>query len=208
MRRFVTDEVFKKLKSRITDEQIVYNRLYLNTVVLLGAKQENGKNILMIGVKSSYQRVKLISENKAEIIDSVMHSQHEVVFISRDIETSASKGSIYAHICSNCGASVKDSLDINCSHCGTELNSSKNEWIISDIKSMDEFKNYMETNSKDLDLKVKAPLEEDLYDVRDYAFNNVMVMIISDGVISSQERLFALELAKKWGYNTDSIRKL
>ena len=47
-----------------------------------------------------------------------------------------------------------------------------------------------------------------MYDVRDYAFNNVMVMIISDGVISSKERLFALELAKKWGYNTDSIQKL
>ena len=196
IRRFVTDEVFNKLKTRIVNDWIVYNRLYLNTVVLLGAKQENGKNILMVGVGSSYQRVKLVSENKAEIIDSVMHSQYEVVFISRNIEASASKGSIYAHLCPNCGAPVKDSLDINCSHCGLTLNNPKNEWIISDIKSVREFK------------KSTIPFGEDLYDVRDYAFNNVMVMIISDGVISSKERLFALELAKKWGYNTDSIQKL
>ena len=38
-----------------------------------------------------------------------------------------------------------------------------------------------------------------LYDVRDYAFNNVMVMIAADGVFDEEEQKFAPQLAKKWG---------
>lgn len=208
MRRFVTDSAFEKIKARMKDDKIVYNRLFLNSVTLLGAKQEAGKNLLMIGIKSSFQRVKLLGENQAVLVDTVINSRNEVLFMERDIQAVAAKGSIYARMCGACGAPSKDSLDVKCAYCGILLNSSKNEWIISDIMSMEEFRAYAAKNASTFDVEVKAPGEDELYDVRDYAFNNVMMMIGADGVFAAEEQEYALKLAKKWGYNTNLIKNL
>src|SRR5262249_24552799 len=40
-----------------------------------------------------------------------------------------------------------------------------------------------------------------LYDVRDYAFNNLMVMIAADGVFADEERKMAEDVARRLGYS-------
>jgi predicted lipid-binding transport protein (Tim44 family) len=208
MRRFVTDNAFNKLSSRMNDENIYYNRLYLNDVSLIGVRQENDKNILLVGVKSTYQRVKLVSENKAAFIDPAMMTKKEVIVMERNIQTETSKGSLYAHLCSTCGAPLKDSLDVSCPYCSAVLNSSKNEWIISDIFSTAEYENYFSQYAKDFAYKVDPSMADDLATVKDFAFNNMMILMAGDGVFADDEKRLAAELAKKWGFKVDNIQPI
>lgn len=208
MRRFVTDNAFSKLSKQISNENIFYNRLYLNDVSLIGVRHENDKNILLIGVKSTYQRVNLISEDKARFIDPAMMTKKEVVVMERNIQTETSKGSLYAHLCSNCGAPLKDSLDVTCPYCNSVLNSSKNEWIISDIFSMAEYENYFSQYSKEFAYKVDPSLADDLATIKDFAFNNMMILMSCDGVFADDEKKLAAELAKKWGFKVDNIQPM
>jgi hypothetical protein len=208
MRRFVADNAFNKLTGQIGNDNTYYNRLYLNDVSLIGVRQENEKNILLVGVKSTYQRVKLLSENKAVFIDPAMMTKKEVIVMERDIQTETSKGSLYAHLCSTCGAPLKDSLDVKCPYCNAVLNSSKNEWIIPDVFSMAEYENYFSQYSKDFAFKVDPSLADDLATVKDYAFNNMMIVMASDGIFADDEKRIATELAKKWSFKVDNVQPM
>ena len=101
MRRFVTDELYERL-SHFEEANIVYNRIYLNDVTLIGAHQTDNKNILSVAIRSSYQRV-MLNEGKATLLDSMVLSKTEVVLMSRDVNPGESKGSLYAHSCPTCG---------------------------------------------------------------------------------------------------------
>jgi tellurite resistance protein len=46
---------------------------------------------------------------------------------------------------------------------------------------------------------------EDMFDVRDYAFNNVAVMVAADNQITGEEKQLLRKLARKWGYNLSKI---
>ena len=208
MRRFVTDTAFNKFMNQMNNENIFYNRLYLNDVSLIGVRQENNKNILLVGIKSTYQKVKLLSEDKATLIDPAMVTKKEVIVMERNIQTETSKGSLYAHLCSTCGAPLKDSLDVICPYCNAVLNSSKNEWIIADIFSMSEYVDYFSQNEKDFAYKVNPALADDLATVKDFAFNNMMILMACDGVFAADEKKLATELAKKWGFKVDNIQPM
>lgn len=200
MRRFVSDEVFGKIPMPGAGTQVAYNRIYLNDVYLIGIAEEENRNVLAIAIKSSYQRVKL-ENGKASKIDHAVISRTDVVLMSRDRNASASKGSLYAHSCPSCGAPVENSLDIKCGYCGNALNSTGSEWIITDLMTIAAYEEYRSQNADSFSYSVKPSLIDKLYDVRDFAFNNVMVMIAADGVYADEEREFAEELAKKWGYD-------
>lgn len=204
MRRFVSDEFFDKFRSPAKDERIAYNRLYLNDVTLIGVSDDGEKNIISIAVKSSFQRVRLL-QRSLEKIDNVVISKTEVMLMGRDKNFSPSKGSIYAHQCSSCGAPVENSLNINCAYCGTPLNSTKGEWIVLDLLTPEQYEEYVSNNSDDFSYQKDLKLLDKLMDVRDFAFNNVMVVMAADGVFQDEEREFALKLARKWGYNPDKL---
>lgn len=204
MRRFVNDDVFELVRRRMTDGKIAFNRIFLNDVYLVGVHESDGKNHLSIAIKSSYQRV-AIKEGKAAKLDLAMVSNIEVVIMSRDRGASASKGSIYAHSCASCGAPVENSLELKCGYCSTALNSTSNEWIITGLMDVSEFEEFRKNNSAAFGHSVSTSLIDKLYDARDFALNNVMVMIAVDGAIDEKERLFAETIAKKWGYNTEMI---
>ena len=40
---------------------------------------------------------------------------------------------------------------------------------------------------------------------KDYAFNNILIIMAADGEFAKEEMMMAVRLAKKWGYNTDKI---
>ncbi len=204
MRRFVSDFAFNKIKMPDPGSRVAYNRIYLNYVHLVGIAEEEGRNVLAIAVKSSYQRVKLENESARKLDQSVV-SQTDVILMSRDKKASLSKGSIYAHSCPSCGAPVEDSLSVECRYCGSVLNSTGSEWIITDIMTMQEYREYQNRHKSDFTYRVKPERFEGLFDVRDYAINNMMVMIAADGVFGEEERRFADDLARKWGYDVSKL---
>lgn len=207
MRRFVSDSVFEKIKSRITGGTVAYNRIYLNDVYLVGVSESGNMNNLYVAIKSSSQRVS-IEGDRAKKIDQVLMSNTEIVVMSRDKNASASKGSIYSHTCANCGAPVQNSLNLKCEYCDIPLNSTGNEWIITDLMSMAEYNSFRSENKSEFGYNIDPSMIDKMMDVRDFAFNNIMVVIAADGDMSEEEHEFALDLASKWGYNVDKIEPL
>ncbi|MCK5268986.1 MAG: TIM44-like domain-containing protein [Spirochaetes bacterium] len=205
MRRFVSNELFEKLKA--SGENHVYNRIYLNDVSLLSVREEKQKNILSVSIRSSFQRVRL-TDGKAEKIDQAVISKTEIILLSRDKQASASKGSLYTHNCPNCGAAAENTLEIKCGYCDSPLNSTKNEWIITDIISVSEYQQYLSDHSSEFVYKIDPEMLDKMYDVRDFALNNVMVMIAADGVFDKEEEVFAKQIAKKWGFKVQNLQQM
>ena len=199
MRRFVSDKVFEQFKNRIPKENIVYNRFYLNDVSLLAIRQTDTRNVLYAGVRVTSQRA-ILEGSRARLLDPVLMTGFHVVQIERDRSASLSKGSVYAHLCPSCGAAVADSLDLKCTFCGSLLNSSKYEWIITGILSKEEYDSHIKEMMPQMGAAISPDLDDSLYDVRDFAFNNIMVIFGADGVFADEEKAMAEELAKKWGY--------
>ncbi len=204
MRRFVSNEYFTKFSTLKNTDRIEYNRLYLNDVTLIGVSDDGSKYILSIAVKSSFQRVHVL-QNSTENIDAVVVSKTEVMLMGRDKNFSASKGSIYAHQCSSCGAPVENSLEIHCAYCGAALNSTRGEWIVLDVLTPEQYNDYVNTHRGNFSYQKDLSVLDKLIDVRDFALNNVMVIMASDGFFQDEEREFALQLAHKWGYNPDKL---
>jgi len=208
MKRFVSNDLYSKLSIDIeSTSPFVYNRIYLSDVTLIGALQKNEKNILAIYVKSSYQRVS-INNDKLQILDPQLNTKTEIVLFSRNILASENKGSLYAHQCPSCGAPVQDTIDMNCAYCGTLLNSTEREWIITDILSLNQYVEYFKNNSSLFTAKMNPAKVVQSQKVRDYAFNNVLIMIAADGVFDLQEIDFANSIARNWGYNTNKVQGL
>ena len=205
MRRFVSDKVFNSLGIKEGGAPVSYNRIFLNDVFLAGISEEGNNNVLHIAVKSSYQRIK-IENNKVSRIDEAVVSRTEVLFMSRDRDAAGSKGSLYAHSCPGCGAPVENSLNINCTYCGNVMNSTGSEWIITDLMSLSDYNDWLSSNSSDLSYSVDTGLIDKLYDVRDFALNNLMLVIAADGVYAEEEKKFSEDLAKKWGYSVEKLQ--
>jgi len=207
MRRFVTDEALEKIKSRFTVENFVFNRLFLNYVTLIGVRQDETKNYLIFAIKSSYQRVNII-DKKAQVFDLALTSKQEFMVMVRDRGFQSSKGSLYAHSCPSCGGAIADTLDTKCSYCGSELNSPKNEWIVHDILNYYEYNDYLNQHKKDFSYQIDPNVLDGLFKVRDYAFNNMLIIFAADGVFEQKEKDLAEEVAKKWGYNIKQIQPI
>lgn len=206
MRRFVTDKAYEKF-SKFTEENLVYNRFFLNDVTLAGISQSEKKYNLSLSIKYSYQSV-LLKDGKATLVNPVVLTRTETVIMSRDMDAGVSKGSLYAHVCPSCGGPVKDTIDIKCQFCGNDLNSTKNEWIISDVLDTAAYKNYLSENEDAMIASISPDKLDSLYDVRDYAFNNVLVVMAADGKFEQQEVEMATKLSKKWGYKTERINPM
>ncbi|MEI6692768.1 MAG: zinc-ribbon domain-containing transport protein [Chlorobium sp.] len=145
MRRFVSDELFQLLAPKIAMNQEIFNRIFLNKVTLIGAQKKENKNILNFAVICSIQRV-LVSNNRLEVVDPDIMTTEEVIVMTRDALAGAGKGSIYQHTCPSCGGPVKDTLDIKCSYCGSLLNSTENDWVVSALMNRSEFSQYYALN--------------------------------------------------------------
>lgn len=132
MRRFVTDELFDQLGPQYEKNREIFNRIFLNRVTLVKAEQRDGKNILTFALTASIQRA-VLTGNSVRLIDPQIVQREEVMTLTRDASAGAGKGSIYQHACPACGAPVKDTLDIKCAFCGSTLNSTANDWVVSGL---------------------------------------------------------------------------
>ena len=138
MRRFVSDELFQQLAPKIEKNQEIFNRIFLNKATLIGTQKKENKNILIFAVICSIQRV-VVSNNRMELVDPDIITREEVIVLTRDAHAGAGKGSIYQHNCPACGGPVKNTLDIKCSYCGSLLNSTANDWVVSALMKPSEF---------------------------------------------------------------------
>ncbi|MCD6069459.1 MAG: hypothetical protein K0S33_4285 [Bacteroidetes bacterium] len=203
MRRFVSDGLFEKLSAKIqSDPPYVFNRMYLNNVTLMDAYTQDGRNNLVISMKRSAQRISM-KDGKVALLDQSIYASNEILIMSRDANAEAPKGSLYAHSCPNCAGPITDTISLDCPYCGSAVNSTKHEWIISDLVSASEYNAMLAGNS--LPGSVKPGELDELYDVRDYAFNNVMLIVGADGEFAAEEMTYATGLAKKWNYKPEKI---
>lgn len=130
MRRFVSDEVFAQLSATLTSHQIIYNRLYLNEVTLIDARKDGFKHRLAVGLTVTMQRVDLHAEGTISLVDPSPVSRGRVLILERNAGVVTSSGGLYQHQCPNCGGAVGDTIDVNCQYCGSPLNSTMREWIV------------------------------------------------------------------------------
>lgn len=139
IRRFVSDEVLAQVSARITERNLVFNRIYLNESVLLNAARVGARHQLAIGLSASMQRVELLSNQHLAAIDAQEIRSDEVLIMERDAAAVPAQGSLYQHQCANCGGAAGDTLDLNCPYCGTPLNSTRNEWIVTGLLTAAEY---------------------------------------------------------------------
>lgn len=208
LRRFTTDTAFEKIKATFGQgEPFVYNRIYLSDVTLIGAMQKDNLNTMVVSIKYSYQRV-VPKEKSVVKLDPVVVTDTSVILLSRNAQPEASKGSLYAHRCPSCGGPTGDTIDLKCQFCGHELNSSANEWIVNDLMSLNDYYSFYAMNAINFAAGIKPDVIDKALDVRDYAFNNALIVMASDGVFAQEEQDFAEQLAKKFGYNVDKIEPM
>lgn len=205
-RRFVADNLYAKIEQRIQSEpKFVFNRLYLNHVTSFDYFRENNKDNIVVALKCSSQKIKNTDSSSPQF-DRSIFSNNEVLIMSRDVDAGKPQGSLYAHSCPNCGAPVKDTIELNCTYCQAQLNSTRYEWIISDWMSADEYTQFKKSGNTAFAIDKNIDDLDDLFDVRDYALNNVLMMIAADGRITNQEMKYVNTLAKKWNYNLNKIQ--
>jgi len=209
-RRFMQDEAYARLNENIKSwAPILYNRLYLNDVSLISYWSENGREYLGFFIRKSYQRLEMKRNNPEEleaIMDPVVRTSSATIVLCRKSGAQAPRGLLYAHQCPNCGGTLGDSTDIKCPYCGSEVNSPEFDWVVDGVYSIGEYKQRIAGNVPDELLSFGVDKADDLMDVRDYAFNNALIVMAADGHFATEEELFAKALAKKFGYNPTKIQ--
>jgi hypothetical protein len=125
--------------------------------------------------------------------------------LSRDAGAGAAQGALYAHACPACGGPVGDTLDLKCSYCGELLNSTRREWIVSDLMAAEKYQALATSQKPAMTTHVALKQLDPLFAARDYAFNNIMMIIGSDGAITMDELAFAQQLSRRMGYDLKKL---
>ena len=139
VRRFVSDDVFVNLSAMIPERNIVFNRIYLNDSSLIHASRVGSRHRLDLRLSASMQRVELTPDQDIKPVDEEVIRSSHVLIMERDANAVPEKGSLYQHQCPICGGRVGDTIDLNCQYCGTPLNSTCNEWIVTGFVSVAEY---------------------------------------------------------------------
>ncbi len=137
-----------------------------------------------------------------------MYAENKIMILSRDAGAGAAQGSLYAHACPACGGPVGDTLDLKCGYCGEVLNSTRREWIVTRLLAAADYKSLSDGQKPAMTTRVTIKQLDPLFAVRDYALNNVMMIIGIDGAISMEELSFAQELSLKMGYDLKKLAGL
>jgi len=204
-RRFVSDNYYKKLENAVREDAgKAYVRLYLNHVDLINGYSQNNMDYLIFNIKCTKQQVKLDS-GKAQLLDSVPFSFHRIMVMCRASNAAPAKGLLYAHSCPNCAGPIEDTIDTKCSYCGEALNSPNFEWIVDNVYDNQEYNLVKAQLNIPTFTNVNPEDTEKLFKIRDYAFNNILMIMAADGVYSEDEKLHVNELARKFKYNEAQV---
>jgi DNA-directed RNA polymerase subunit RPC12/RpoP len=206
LKRFLSDSFFQKSGERgfFLEKGFLYNRLYLNNVVLVGIGVRENRNLLAVSIKMSSQRVK-ISDGRLDVLDPYVISRNYVLIMERDRGISVPAGSVFSFSCPHCGGELRETTDIKCQYCGEPINSTKFDWVVTDLMTAADYQTFSRENRNIFEMSQEPDLLTGLYHVRDFAFNNVLIMLASDGRLEPAELAFAEKTGKKWGYSLDKL---
>ena len=70
----------------------------------------------------------------------------------------------------------------------------------------DEYSQFKKSTDTSFVIDKNIDALDDLFAVRDYALNNVLMMIAADGRITDEETEYINTLAKKWNYDLNKIQ--
>jgi hypothetical protein len=126
LHRFTTDEEFAKLKSNIAAGRVIYNRLFLNSVVTRRVSQTADLISAVVDIRYTFSEIVNGVRGEEQTLDQTMTLVHRPSGI-------LAKGSIYANACPTCGAPQKDSLSHVCAFCGAAMNDITREWLVGDL---------------------------------------------------------------------------
>jgi predicted lipid-binding transport protein (Tim44 family)/uncharacterized Zn finger protein (UPF0148 family) len=205
IRRFTSDNLFSRLEQQVRNSGIVYNRIFTNYATLIGVSQQGQRIQAQVLIKLSYQRAQL-TNGKAKLLDQALFTKEEVLTLERDIpKAGANKGSLLMHQCPACGAPAQNSLDTSCPYCNTSYTGGTHDWVVTNLSSFD---SYSKNKPSHEVTSVQPKHLEQLYDVKDYALINMMVMLAADGKYSQAERDFAEKVAKSLGFDPKGLDSL
>jgi len=200
VKKFVTDELYNKINE--FEKGKLYSVLYTNNVTLINSKEEENKNIIAVFIKYSQQRV-IAKADYLKKIDYLINSENLILIMEREKNNFIPKGQLYSHSCPNCGAPFEDTVDENCVYCGSIIRSSKYEWIIRDILTLEEYSKTFEAKKE-----IKIPEEESGFSFEEIVINNILVMAAADNNINSREIEFIRDTAKNLGFNIEKVKTL
>jgi hypothetical protein len=135
VRRFVSDDALAAITAMVPQEEIIFNRIYLNEAVLLDATRARDRHVLNVGLTATMQRVKTGNGSRFIPVDGAAVTGGYLMVLERDARAVPDKGALYQHQCPSCSGAIGDTLDINCQYCGVPLNSASNEWIVTGFRS-------------------------------------------------------------------------
>lgn len=204
-RRFASDAYYNRLENEVKiDKDKAYVRLYLNHVDLVNGYSKNNMDYLVFNIKYTKQQLKL-DGGKGILLDHAPCSLHKVMVMTRASNASPAKGQLYAHSCPNCAGPIEDTIDTKCSYCGETLNSPNFEWIVDNVYESQEYKQMQAQLNVPMVTNANPEDTEKLFKVRDYAFNNIMIIMAADGVFNADEKKHINDLAKQFKYNEAQV---
>lgn len=204
-RRFVSDEYYGKLENEVkADAGKAYVRLYINHVDLVNGYTKEKMDHLVFNIKYTKQQLK-IDGGKGLLLDHAPVSLHKVMVMTRSSNALPAKGQLYAHSCPNCAGPIGDTIDTKCSYCGEALNSPNFEWIVENIFDAQEYKQMKANIGVPMMTNANPEDTEKLFKVRDYAFNNILIIMAADGEFKQEEKTHLHDLAKQFKYNEAQV---
>lgn len=208
-RKFSTDEFYTKAEKWKDNYKFVYSRFYLNDVTLVGGWSDGGVDNLAFYISMSYQRIQILKEATgkefAQWLEPSVVTQYRAIILSRNTDFSQPQGRLLAHQCPSCGGILTDTTDVKCPYCGNILNAANFEWTVSNVLPMNQLGVLLSGQNA---ASINITAIDTLFDVRDYALNNILVMFSSDGKINDAEYEFLWNYAGKLGYSKQKIQPM
>lgn len=131
--RYLSSDYYNEVIS-VKDEPFYYYRFYLNDFTLKEIKLNEATQCYDADFyfKEYFHRVRIIN-NKLHHIDDGIYFYSRCVTLSKHVDAFKNPYSIYQHRCTNCGAPVKNTTDITCGFCDTQLNNTHADWVITGV---------------------------------------------------------------------------
>lgn len=207
IRRFAEDKFYESLEGGKYDSYL-FNRIFLRDVSLVNILENDTHYFTAFSIQCKEQKVK-IEGGSAKLLDAALTASTNILVLTIAKKNEVGAHSVLAHNCSQCGGPVGDTTNLTCQYCNNILNDDKKDWVVCGLMSKEEYGNYKGQFTTQMipDKKENAMIEIDLH-ARDFALNNMMVVMMADGTLGEDEREFAVKIAKKLGYNSKKISAL
>jgi tellurite resistance protein len=207
IRRFAENKFYESLQNGAYDP-FLFNRIFLRDVSMINILENESHYFAAFSIQCKEQKVR-IENGAAKLLDAALIGSNSILVLTIAKANKIGAHSILAHNCSQCGGPVGDTTNLACQYCNHILNDDKLDWVVCGLMSQAEYATYKTQFTTQMvpNKKETAMMEIDLH-ARDFAINNMMVVMMADGTLGDEERDFAVKIARKLGYDSKKISAL